>query len=295
MWWRKTPRSATPTQSFTDRHPFKFVQKGHVLSAAAYELPRDPEEVSRQDFQHYLFRYMLHANVLAPVRNPLGILDVGCGTGLWAKEVATQFPNANIIGMDIAPQSASKEQVVANYTFIQADLLEGLPFHADSFDYIHQRVLVLGIPTDKWLTATRELARVAEPNGWIELCEPSYGFGAPALETMFAWMGALAKMRNIDVGIVRYLGDFLQQAHLRSVRSHRVDIPVGEHGGRIGRWCGTDVHAIFKGLRQPLIGTKITTEQEFDTTLMRFQAELHTHRGFIPYFVAYGQKPGIRA
>jgi len=289
MWWRRSKKTDTITGTI-NRQQFTFVQKGHVLSAAASELPRDPEEVNRQDFQHYMFRYLLRANVLAPVKYPLSVLDVGCGTGLWAKEVADQFPRANVMGVDISPLARYKEEIAPNFLFLQANLLDGLPFAANTFDYVHQRVLVLGIPSDKWVPVAQELARVTLPQGWIELAEPCYGFGAPALENMYAWMGTLARMRHIDVGAVRFLGDYLKSAHLRNVRSHKIDIPVGEHGGRVGRWIATDILAIFKGLRQPLIGAKITTEQAFDAAFAAFQSELWTHRGFIPYYVAYGQK-----
>jgi SAM-dependent methyltransferase len=287
MWWRRS--KSTDTSTMTGQGPrFRFVQKGHVLSAAAYELPHDPSEVNRQDFQHYMFRYFLRANVLAPIRSPLSILDVGSGTGRWAKEVAAQFPRSNVIGVDILP--SAREQSAPNVLFMQANLLEGLPFADNTFDYVHQRVLVLGIPADQWVGAVRELVRVTQPQGWIELAEPSYGFGAPALETMYQWMGSLAKLRNIDVGAVMHLGDYLRSSRLRNIQSHRIDIPVGEHGGRVGRWIATDIQAIFQGLHDPLIGAKITTEQAYNQTVARFQSELQTQRGFIPYYVAFGQK-----
>lgn len=288
MWWRSNAPESTKRISTGPR--FTFVPKGHVLSAAAYELPRDPGEINRQDFQHYMFRHFLRANVLAPVRYPLSILDVGCGTGRWAKEVAAQFTRANVIGVDIAPVTGMPEKLAPNVMFLQANLLEGLPFANNTFDYVHQRVLVLGIPADKWVSAVGELARVTQPQGWVELAEPSYGFGAPALETMYQWMGALAKRRNIDVGAVTHLGDYLKSANLRNIRSHRIDIPVGEHGGRVGRWIAIDIQAIFKGLHDPLIGANITTEQAYNQTVARFQSELQTHRGYIPYYVAFGQK-----
>jgi SAM-dependent methyltransferase len=294
MWWRRQNQQQETTTPTSPRNRFRFVNKGHVLSAASYELPRDPEEINRQDFQHYMFRYMFRSNILSPVKNPLSILDVGSGTGLWAREVATQFPRANVVAVDIAPQPVYQGGRGPNYTFLQANVLERLPFDANIFDYVHQRVLVLGIPSDKWMNDVQELKRVTSPNGWVEMCEPCYGVGTPALETLFRWMGILSRFRNIDVGIVSHLGDFLTQAGFRNVQSHRVNMPVGDYGGRVGRWCATDVLAIFKGLRGPLIGAQITNEQEFDATYANFQREINTHRGVIPYYVAFGQKPANR-
>src|SRR5690348_2801367 len=66
-----------------------------------YMLPADMQEINRLDFQHYLLRHAFHGNYAAPIRDPRSILDVGTGTGRWAREMAVQFPSANVIGLDI--------------------------------------------------------------------------------------------------------------------------------------------------------------------------------------------------
>ncbi|HEU0025479.1 MAG TPA: hypothetical protein VFQ25_00045 [Ktedonobacterales bacterium] len=53
-----------------------------------YNLPRDLEEMNRLDFQHYLFRFALQGNFAVPIQAPRSILDVGTGTGRWAREMA---------------------------------------------------------------------------------------------------------------------------------------------------------------------------------------------------------------
>lgn len=40
---------------------------------------------------------------MAPIDNPKTILDVGTGTGIWAIEMGDMFPDAKIIGTDLAP------------------------------------------------------------------------------------------------------------------------------------------------------------------------------------------------
>lgn len=40
---------------------------------------------------------------VAPIDNPKTILDVGTGTGIWAIEMGDMFPDAKIIGTDLAP------------------------------------------------------------------------------------------------------------------------------------------------------------------------------------------------
>lgn len=66
-----------------------------------YLLPNDAEELNRLDFQHYMLRATLHGNYAAPIGSPSSILDVGTGTGRWAREMAITFPNANVVGVDV--------------------------------------------------------------------------------------------------------------------------------------------------------------------------------------------------
>lgn len=40
---------------------------------------------------------------LAPINKPKRILDIGTGTGIWAIEMGDEFPDAQIIGTDLAP------------------------------------------------------------------------------------------------------------------------------------------------------------------------------------------------
>jgi methylase of polypeptide subunit release factors len=37
----------------------------------------------------------------APLNDPQRILDVGCGTGIWAIDTADAYPGAEVIGTDL--------------------------------------------------------------------------------------------------------------------------------------------------------------------------------------------------
>jgi tRNA G46 methylase TrmB len=58
-------------------------------------------EANRLDLQHFMFRWEFEGDYNAPVRNPLAILDVACGTGRWAREMAQRFPHATVFGFDV--------------------------------------------------------------------------------------------------------------------------------------------------------------------------------------------------
>ena len=82
--------------------------------------------------------------------------------------MATNYPNAKITGIDVS--SIQPLQVKSkNFTFIQGNIFEGLPFADDYFDFVYQRFLAPAIPKDKWPFVIRELTRVLKPGGYLEV------------------------------------------------------------------------------------------------------------------------------
>jgi hypothetical protein len=79
-----------------------------------YMMPTDLEEMNRLDFQHYMLRYAPHGNYAAPVGSPDSILDVGTGTGRWAREMAQLFPLANVVGVDVTLPPADSQAELGN-------------------------------------------------------------------------------------------------------------------------------------------------------------------------------------
>jgi len=63
----------------------------------------------RKDTQHVLFKMLIGGNYLGPVKETLGsagkrsVLDVGCGSCSFVLDIAKEFPDAQVIGCDVAP------------------------------------------------------------------------------------------------------------------------------------------------------------------------------------------------
>jgi len=55
--------------------------------------------------------------------------------------MATNYPHSEFTGMDISPIHPSQVEP-KNFTFIQANLLDGLSFADDSFVFVFQRLLI---------------------------------------------------------------------------------------------------------------------------------------------------------
>ncbi|RIB28945.1 S-adenosyl-L-methionine-dependent methyltransferase [Gigaspora rosea] len=155
---------------------FRYVdgRRFHNLENAVYPLPNDDDESDRLHMQHFLIRYIWQNNFSAPIEHILNdpntkILDVGCGSASWSFDMATKYPLINVFGLDISPNQAVTIKP-KNFTFIKANVLEGIPFEDDTFDYVFQRYLLGGYTKEKWPDAINEIVRVLKPGGFLEVC-----------------------------------------------------------------------------------------------------------------------------
>ncbi|KAG9289505.1 hypothetical protein G9A89_001277 [Geosiphon pyriformis] len=172
---KKNMNKSTLSSSLKRKENNFFSNTYNRLPSAKYDLPHDDEEIDRNNFHHYMIRAKTGTLFEAPIHEKLRegciILDVGCGPGTWILEMAAEYPNSSFVGFDIAkiyPQQIKPK----NVQFYQANVLEGIKFPEEHFDYVHMRFLILGIPQRSWPSVIDELIRVTKPGGWIELAEP---------------------------------------------------------------------------------------------------------------------------
>ncbi len=206
-------------------------------------------------------------------------------------EMARTFPGAQVVGLDIEPPQSG--QVLApNTRFVQANLLDGLPFADRSFDFTHQRLLVLAIPAAHWPAVVGELVRVTRPGGWVELLEGGDIFlnAGPATQRFLAWWREASRARGFDTSLMECLGRLLLDAHVRDVQVRTLQVPVGKWGGHTGALLEKNILAGFPALK-PLLCTQLSlSPQEFDATLTELAREGDRYQTSYHYYLAYGQR-----
>jgi ubiquinone/menaquinone biosynthesis C-methylase UbiE len=85
------------------------------------------------------------------------ILDVGTGTGLGARELVRRFPDAEVVGVDVAPAMLDEaRRLVPSVTFVEGDAAN-LPFGEAEFDLVTHANMIPFLD---------ETARVLRPGGW---------------------------------------------------------------------------------------------------------------------------------
>ncbi|KAJ3110645.1 hypothetical protein HK100_002965 [Physocladia obscura] len=230
----------------------------HSLPESDYMLPSDGDEQNRLQLQHHIFYTVFEGNIVCPAAKELvkksgtKILDVGCADGFWLQSVKNENPLPEYHGVDISEDlvnGVSVENDGVNLTF--GNVLTGLPYKDNTFDYVHQRMLVLGIPKEKFPDALRELIRVTKPGGWIELLESDMVFykGGSYTKTLgTAFFNALDR-RGLDCYAATNLPWYVWKVneHVTKQETKTVHIPFG-WGSTVGDMSGRNGNTAMLGL-----------------------------------------------
>jgi SAM-dependent methyltransferase len=136
------------------------------MSADDYVLPSSQHESERLERQAGLYGGV---EFLEPFLDagPREVLEVGCGTGFFARHVATRLPGSRVTGLDMDAARlayARSRSTTANLSFERGDLL-AMPFDDDRFDLVYCR-FVLVHATDP-TRALREMSRVTRRGGRV--------------------------------------------------------------------------------------------------------------------------------
>jgi ubiquinone/menaquinone biosynthesis C-methylase UbiE len=165
------------------------------------------------------------AGFLPPLRE-MRVLDVGCGTGAIAREVAGRVAPGEVVGLDRDPEQLAAARELAEGAGIALTLtlgsVEELPFRDRSFDAAYCRFLLEHLPDP--LRAITEMARVVRPGGWICALEwePDALVMHPACPNVLAvWQAiyAFQAATGVDPRVGRRLYALFQQADLVDVEA----------------------------------------------------------------------------
>ncbi len=286
-------------------HPQKALAMEHASDAAnesmiadrrhrtdvPYVLPKDAQEIDRLDLQHYALRAILKGNYGAPVPTSMrSILDVGAGSGRWCIEMAEAFPAAQVVGVDIEFPAVTPP---ANCSFVQGNILNGLDFPANSFEFVHQRLLVGAIPALKWSFVLQELARVAAAGGWIELLESGEIFHqiGPITRQFLSRWPAAAQATGFDLSRMSHLDQLFAASGLVNVQMHTIPMPLGRWAGAEGEMMGRDIQAIFQAFKAIFVTKMGMPEQEFNGLIDALPAEWESYQTTYEFYQVFGQKP----
>lgn len=199
-----------------------------------YGMPVDEQELDRNDLQHAKFLLLLHDRLfLAPIPpSPTRILDVGTGTGIWAIDIGDMYPEAEVIGTDIAP--VQPNWIPHNVQFFLEDAEDAWTFTPSSFSFVFGREITFAVRD--WPNFISQAWTALKPGGWLELSatHPRTQCDDGSLDLTKSF---LAQTASIYIEIAKAMGasldapylwaEQMQAAGFVDVETHRIKMPLG--------------------------------------------------------------------
>ncbi|HEY7349928.1 MAG TPA: class I SAM-dependent methyltransferase [Ktedonobacterales bacterium] len=299
-WFRRSPQQAEASDGSAS-HSQGWLGGRRILTNTPYVMPKDKAEGDRLDLQHHLYKLLLGRNYFARLRQPREILDVACGTGIWCREMALEFKQAQVIGFDIdrTPMEASLARLgpggmfPPNFTFLEADAFQRFPFEDEAFDFTHARAISPFVPMDRWPAVVAEMARVTRRGGYVELVDfdmSSASSQSQAFNTLWEAMQQLMAARGLHPGAAPYLARYLHEAGLAHVQERRALAGTGRQAQRQQRLLATDLLSILTNVQPIMARAQIMPEASYRQTLERARSETLRLNITQPVVFAFGQR-----
>ncbi|CAG8528427.1 809_t:CDS:2, partial [Ambispora leptoticha] len=200
--------------------------------------PDDEVQIDRIQIAHHLYRVIWDGNFSSPVKARLSkggakVLDIGCGPGTWICDMATDFPKSSFIGVDYVPTFPTEKPT--NVQFIVGDILEGLDFGEEEFDFINMRQMALWFSEEQYKKQViPELTRLLKVGGWLEISESEFQahlIGPKFKEYLVSQMAKYNRNPDVLYELEACLGQF------SNISRDKRKIPVGSNDKIIGQYC----------------------------------------------------------
>jgi ubiquinone/menaquinone biosynthesis C-methylase UbiE len=235
------------------------------------------------------------------------VLDIGCGPGGWALDVAHRY-KARVTGIDVSQQmidygnSLARTSGLHTAHFLKMNAREPLEFHDNSFDLVNARLMGGFMGRESWPLLLKECLRVLRPGGMIRLCEIEGGIvgvtNSAAVERI-SRAGVLALYRDgrsfspdgASHGLTPMLRPLLHKAGYQQIQSiaHVYDWSAGTE------YLSDQINNCIIGfnlLKPFLLKTNVISSEEFEEAYLQMQEDFKKEdfAGVIYFLIAWGVK-----
>lgn len=263
-----------------------------TIDNTSYILPNDESEIGRLNYQHYFLKHTFNGNFKAPIKKLLqkgiNVLDIGCASGAWCLDMANDFDNNTYWGIDISEKFPNDIKPI-NCNFKVGNIIKDFPLQQNYFDFVHQRLLVAGIPSKDWLIALNNIKIGLKNNGWLQFVEcyiKPFNSG-PKFKKLMDNVINILEIKKLDPYIAKRLNNILiEDGNFKNIKEDCIDIPINWNG-KIGEMHANDWNEIFQSLKPGLKSTVETSD--FDTIIKEAIDECKVYETYFKWYIVYGQ------
>ena len=201
------------------------------------------------------------------------VLDIACGPGEWALDVAQAYPATQVMGVDNSKRmidfACTISAQVPNVQFRVMDVTRPLEFSENSFEFINARLIFGFLSQATWPLLLQECVRVLRPGGILRITEGEAPLtNKPAVEQLTSLLTRafwLAKRSfspdGRQLGTTPMLGKLLQDAGLQVVGQQALAIDFSAGTELQEDFCHN--HQVSFLLMQPyLVAMGVATQEQ---------------------------------
>jgi ubiquinone/menaquinone biosynthesis C-methylase UbiE len=235
------------------------------------------------------------------------VLDIACGPGGWALDMAFTLPEAHVYGVDISQRmieyarAQAQVQGLENASFRNMDVTKCLDFEANCFDLVNARAIVGFMSPNKWPKLIAECKRVLHPGGILRFTESDIwgvtnslayerleGF---ALQALFK-AGQSFSPDGKTVGITPMMRRLLLDGGFKDVQN-KAHVHEFSAGTEAYNGYYHDCMAFFPLIKPFLLRMEMTTEAEFDELYQQMLTDMRSDDfcGNSFFLTVWGVKP----
>jgi ubiquinone/menaquinone biosynthesis C-methylase UbiE len=237
------------------------------------------------------------------------VIDLGCGPGDWARQVASRSPQADVTGLDVSAimvafaQERAEESQLANAHFMQGNLLEPLDLPDASFDLVNERLLGAVLRRERWPEFLQECLRVTKAGGRMRATEPNeiWRDSQPAWERFTLWerqmfdrggYGFGIDIPQTDLNLAPTISKLMAEVGWSEVvtQEYVVDFSFGSD---LYEGMCQNVKIATRGFEPIMLRLGITTAEEFQQTYIEMVREMESEhfKGYWRFYTISARKP----
>ncbi|CAJ0644776.1 3066_t:CDS:2 [Entrophospora sp. SA101] len=243
------------------------------------------EEIERLQRQNNLYKRIWQNAFSSPVEELLKsdegirVLEVGCGPGSWITEMSETYSTSSFTGVDFSPMIFPEEKKPDNVKFIQANILDGLPFLDDTFDFVNMRLMVTAFTATEWEEKViPELVRVTRQGGYIELMESDiqYSNEGPIAQRLTDALLPFMKSK----GVIAPINTYVLQSLLSNTQLAK-DIKTEEKSCFLGKWAGELGELVsWNAVKLPMSTLMRIKSHDYDDIVNNFGKEVEQYKTY---------------
>ncbi|ODH53282.1 hypothetical protein GX48_00478 [Paracoccidioides brasiliensis] len=274
----------------------------HEFRRGIYMYPCDEAEQDRLDIFHRMLlaaRRTLHSVPISNALPPMGnlrsgppsavdqgprILDLGCGTGIWALDMAAQYPHAYVLGIDLTAMQPREHPPNCNF-LAPRDFESPWSFGEEPWDMIH---LQMGCGSvSNWPSLYQKVIQHLRPGtGYFEQVEVDFEprchdeLPDQPLTRWYKNLKDATNEANRPIAHNRSTTHMLKEAGFVDTKHDMVGLPLNtwpddKYEKDVGKWHSFAFSkSIYALILAPLFRVKHWTVEEIDSLAQEVRTQL---------------------